>query len=372
MPDITMPAGEPALPETATSVAVTGVQELTTLTEPLPTPGPGEALVRVAYTGICGSDIPRYFDGGVHAFPQVLGHEFSGVVAALGPAADESAPRAPGNSAPQVGARVAVAPLVPCHECERCLAGAPAQCGHYSFIGSRRQGAMSDYVVVPQVNLVPVPHALSLKAAALVEPLSVAIHGVDKAPDPAGQSVVILGGGVIGLMTLLYVLDRGAADVTVVDVAPFNLEMATRLGAHRVVDPRDGGMAALASTAHLVVETAGAAATRAQSLEVAAKDGHVVYVGTPSADLVLDPHAFELILRGELTLHGSWMSYSAPFPGAEWTTAARILAEADFDPAVLVSHEFPLDRVADGFAAIREGERRLKIMFRVAGEEAGA
>ena len=102
---------------TMTSVAVTGPRELSTFTTPLPTLEPYEVLVRVAYTGICGSDVPRYFDGAVHSFPQVLGHEFSGVVASTGTATSVA-----------IGTRAAVAPLVPCHTCERCQAGLPAQC----------------------------------------------------------------------------------------------------------------------------------------------------------------------------------------------------------------------------------------------------
>ncbi|MFT0848024.1 galactitol-1-phosphate 5-dehydrogenase [Actinomycetaceae bacterium L2_0104] len=348
--------------QTMKSVAVTGKQQLSQFTTPLPDLAPDEALVRVAYTGICGSDVPRYFDGAVHGFPQILGHEFSGIVAATGSAAT----RVP------IGTRVAVAPLVPCHSCERCRAGLLAQCPNYSFIGSRRPGAMAEYVVAPEQNLVPVPDSLSLKSAALIEPLTVAIHGLNQAPFPRGGSVAILGGGVIGLMALLAALDRGASSVTVVDIALWNLEMARRLGAHHTINSLEGDLAAefaAIGKPELVIETAGAAPTRRQALEVAARGGQVVYIGTPSADLVLDPHTFELILRGELTIHGSWMSYSAPFPGTEWTDAARILSQVPFDPEMLVTHEFSLDEVATGMDAMRRsGDRRLKVMFRVAGE----
>lgn len=112
-----------------TSIAVTGAESLTAVEAPVPAPGPGQALVRVAYCGICGSDVPRYFDGAVHAFPQVLGHEFSGAVAATGP----------GCSTP-VGTRVAVAPHIPCGRCGQCRDANPTLCENHSFIGSRGPG----------------------------------------------------------------------------------------------------------------------------------------------------------------------------------------------------------------------------------------
>lgn len=345
------------------SVAITGTQEFTPSTVAVPECAPGEALVKVAYCGICGSDIPRYFDGKVHNFPQVLGHEFSGVVTDAG-SASEIRP----------GTRVAVAPLVPCHECDRCEAGAPAQCGRYTFIGSSLPGAMAEYVKVPVANLVPVPDELSLKAAALIEPLAVAIHGVDRVRFEKGSSATVLGGGVIGLMTLLTLLDRGAGTVTVIDVEPWNLEVAKRLGADHTLNALTDDLGehfAAIGAPQLVIETAGAAATRRQALEIAGKGGSVVYVGTPTTDLTLPPKTFERILRRELTVLGSWMSYSAPFPGSEWTEAARILSSPELKPEEFVTHEFSLAELARGFDTMRSGgeHRRLKIMFRVGGEE---
>lgn len=342
------------------SAAVVGEQQLKFVTSPIPSCGPDEVLIRVAYCGICGSDVPRYFDGAVHAYPQVLGHELSGTVAAVGNDVTQVA----------VGDRVAVAPLVPCHACEECLAGHHSLCPRYSFVGSRQQGGLADYVVVPQVNAVPVGD-LDLKLAALIEPLTVAIHGVERAEFEPGQDAAVLGGGVIGLMTVITLRDKGARHITVVDLNPWVLEVARRFGATHTVqvgvqDPtthfRQLGAPAL------TIETAGAAATRQLALDVAAKNGTVVFVGTPTTAVTLDPDTFEHILRKELTLRGSWMSYSAPFPGGEWRQAPRLLATAASDPAAIVTHEFALADVAEGFAVMRSGEQqRLKVMFRIAG-----
>jgi L-iditol 2-dehydrogenase/galactitol-1-phosphate 5-dehydrogenase len=231
---------------------------------------------------------------------------------------------------------------------------------------------MAEYVAVPAVNAVPVGD-LDLKVAALIEPMTVALHGIRRVPFEEGQDAAVLGGGVIGLMTVIALRALGARSVTVVDVNPWNLEMARRSGATHTVNALEQDVAAHfdgVGRPALVVETAGAAATRAQALAVAGKNGAVVYVGTPTTDLTLDPETFEHILRKELTIRGSWMSYSAPFPGDEWTTAARLLAGAASDPADIVSHVFGLGEVADGFAVMRApSARRLKVMFRVHGDQ---
>ncbi|MFT4297369.1 MAG: galactitol-1-phosphate 5-dehydrogenase [Micropruina sp.] len=343
---------------------MTGPQELT-LTEVSPVCGPDEVLVRVAYCGICGSDVPRYFDGAVHSFPQVLGHEFSGVVETVGAAVTTARP----------GDRVAVAPLVPCHHCAECLAGRPSLCPNYSFIGSRRQGALADLVAVPAVNLVSLGD-LSLRTGALVEPLTVAIHGVERADVLPGEPAAVLGGGVIGLLVVLTLRDKGAGPITVVDVDPRNLAVARQFGAAHAVNALTDDVAghfARTGAPTLTVETAGVPPTQRQALAITARRGTVVYVGTAHQDLVLSPTVFEHILRHELTVRGSWMSYSAPFPGHEWADAVRILGSGLVDPGVLISHELPLAEAVRGFQAMRSrDEHRLKVMFRVGGEEAGA
>jgi len=214
---------------TMRAVVVTGKQQLSVTTTPVPACGPDQVLIKVSYCGICGSDVPRYFDGAVHAFPQVLGHEFSGVVHAVGSTVAHVTP----------GDRVAVAPLVPCHDCDECRAGSHSLCNRYSFIGSRQQGAMAEFVAVPAINVVPVGD-LDLKIAALIEPLTVAIHAVDRVAFQAGTDAAVLGGGVIGLMSVITLRDRGARHITVVDINPWVLDMARRFGASHTVQAGTG------------------------------------------------------------------------------------------------------------------------------------
>lgn len=297
---------------------------------------PGKVLVKVAYCGICGSDLPRYFEGGVHAFPQVLGHEFSGTVEEVGEGVTKVA----------AGEKVAVAPLVPCGTCENCQKGEPAMCTQYSFIGSREQGAMAEYVVVPEKNCVKVPENLSLKEAALLEPLTVAIHGIERVRISAGVDVLVLGAGTIGLLTVLSLRAIGVGKITVVDLNDKKLAVAKTAGADETVNPLTQTLEDYYQKnrrPEVAIETAGSSITQKQAVEFVTKQGKVVYVGTSTRDVVFDPETFEKILRGELEVTGSWMSYSAPFPGYEWETGLRYMSTGEIDVKPLITETFKLE-----------------------------
>ena len=121
---------------------------------------PGHVKIKVRYSGICGSDIPRVLNHGVHFYPIVLGHEFSGDVVEVGE----------GVTKVKVGDRVSGAPLLPCMQCDDCQQGNFSLCKHYSFIGSRQQGSNADYVVVPEQNAVPFESSVPYEQGAMFEP----------------------------------------------------------------------------------------------------------------------------------------------------------------------------------------------------------
>lgn len=133
---------------------------------PEPEVKPGYVKIKVHYSGICGSDIPRVLHNGVHFYPIVLGHEFSGDVVEIGE----------GVTKVKAGDRVSGAPLVPCMKCEDCQKGNYSLCKHYSFIGSREQGSNADYVVVPEQNAVPFDASVPYEQGAMFEPSTVALH----------------------------------------------------------------------------------------------------------------------------------------------------------------------------------------------------
>jgi L-iditol 2-dehydrogenase len=320
---------------------------------------PGKVLIKVSYCGICGSDLPRYFEGGVHAFPQVLGHEFSGIVEEVGEDV----------TTVSVGEKVAVAPLVPCGTCENCQKGEPAMCTHYSFIGSREQGAMAEYVVVPEKNCVKVPDNLSLKEAALLEPLTVAIHGIERVRISAGVDVLVLGAGTIGLLTVLSLRAIGVGKITVVDLNEKKLEVAKAIGADETVNPLNTKLEDYYQKNRLpevVIETAGSSITQKQALEFVAKRGKVIYVGTSTRDVVFDPETFEKILRGELEVTGSWMSYSAPFPGYEWETGLRYMSTGAIDVKPLITETFQLEDIAVPFdKMVEKNSAAVKLLYAI-------
>lgn len=344
------------------ALAIQAAQQMDLVTIDKPTPGPGEVLVRVAYCGICGSDFPRYFDGAVHAFPQTLGHEFSGVVEVLSPDVTTVA----------VGDRVVVAPLVPCMSCEQCQAGRPALCTRYSFVGSRQQGALAEYVSVPARNLVPIPESLSLQDAALVEPLTIAIHGIDRVPLPTGARVAVFGAGVIGLLTIMALKARGAGHVVAIDVQEDKLTLARELGADETVLGMGTGTAdyfAAHPAPQICLETAGHPATQVDAITYCAKGGSVVFIGTSTREVTFSPEVFEKILRGELHVTGSWMSYSAPFPGYEWTAAVGMIASGAVTVAPLISKVYDLEDGAQPFEDVRAAKGRLlKVLYRSGGD----
>lgn len=312
-----------------------------------PVPGRGEVLIQVKYTGICGSDVPRVNGTACHFYPNVLGHEFSGTVVELGE----------GVTALQKGDRVAGVPLVPCMQCEDCMRGDYSLCKHYSFIGSREFGSFAEYVVVPERNAVKFEDAVSFEQGAFFEPATIALHGLQRTPFRGGGSVAVLGGGTIGMFVMQWAKIFGAKDAVVFDITPERLELGKRLGATACVNTRDENFMeqAMALTGgrgfDYVFETAGNTITMKMAFALAANKASVCFVGTPTRELSFTVEEWENMNRKEFTLTGSWMSYSAPFPGKEWSLTAHYFKTGalKFDESFIFK-KVPLSQIADAFA----------------------
>lgn len=311
-----------------------------------PVPKAGQVLIKVKYTGICGSDIPRVNGDACHFFPNVLGHEFSGTVEAVGD----------GITALQPGDRVAGVPLVPCMECEDCQKGNYSLCKHYSFIGSREYGSFAEYVVVPEKNAVKFEDAVSFEQGAFFEPATVALHGLQRVNYQGGKNVAILGGGTIGLLTMQWAKIFGAKQVVVFDIEPARLELAEKLGATAGINTLDPDFMdqAKAMTGgrgfDYIYETAGNTITMKMAFELAGNKAQMCYIGTPTKNLTFTVKEWENMNRKEFTLTGSWMSYSAPFPGKEWELTAHYFKTGDlkFDESFIYK-KIPLSRIAEAF-----------------------
>ena len=307
---------------------------------------PGKVIVKVKYTGICGSDVPRVNGDACHYYPNVLGHEFSGVVDEVGE----------GVTTLKKGDRVAGVPLVPCMKCADCQRGNYSLCKHYSFIGSREFGSFAEYIQVPEKNAVKFSDEVSFEQGALFEPATVALHGLRRVDYKGGKTVAILGGGTIGMMTAQWAKIFGAKSVTVFDIVDERLDLAKRLGADYGVN---SGAADFMDQVNeitggrgfdYVYETAGNTITMKMAFRLAANKAGVCFIGTPTKELSFTVDEWEAINRKEFILTGSWMSYSAPFPGDEWDLTAHYFStgELKYDDSFIFK-KMPLSQIADAF-----------------------
>ena len=318
-----------------------------------PEPGLGQVLVKVKYTGICGSDVPRVNKDACHFYPNVLGHEFSGTVEALGQGCEKSGLK--------LGDRVAGVPLVPCMECVDCKRGDFSLCKNYSFIGSRQQGSFAEYACLPQTNLVKFEDEVSFEQGAFFEPATVALHGLWRTPFKPGGNVAILGGGTIGLFLMQWAKIFGAKATCVFDIVRKRLDLSKRLGSTYAIDSSaEGYMKEVEDITKgrgfdYVFETAGNTITMKMAFNLAGNKSNLCFVGTPTHELAFSVDEWENMNRKEFNLTGSWMSYSNPFPGKEWVeVAARFKSgELKFDESFIYK-KMPLSKIADAFELFKK------------------
>ena len=290
-------------------------------------PGPGEVLLQVKVTGICGSDLHSYKDGRIGdtelKSPLILGHEFAGVVEAGGTGVSL-----------EPGTRVAVDPAQPCGRCDLCERGHPNLCRHIRFCGLfPDNGSLCEFMRVPANTCFPVPEALDDAAAVMLEPLGVALHATDLAKIRIGDRVAVLGAGCIGLSIIQIAKLAGAAAVFVAEPLPWRLALAEKLGATPL--PPD-------IEVDIAIEAAWAGDAAQQTLEITRPGGRVVLVGVPFDDRLELKHS--LARRKGLTiLMARRMKHVYP-------RAIRLVAEHRVDVHSLISHRFPLARTAEAFA----------------------
>ncbi len=290
-------------------------------------PGPGDALVDVAYGGICGSDVHYWQRGEVGESvlrdPMVLGHEIVGTVRHA--AAD--------GSGPPAGTAVAVHPAQTCDVCPHCLGGRSNLCAELRYLGSaaRRphtQGGFAERLVVPGARLTPVPEGLDLRTAALAEPASVARHALARLVDGVrGRTVLITGAGPIGLLTVALAHLGGAADIIVTDLHPRPLAIARRVGATHTVEAGSD-----LPPVDVALESAGSPAALAAALRALRPGGTLVQTGQlPSAGVTAP---FHLAVTRELSITGS-----SRFAG-DMTDALAVISahRALFAPIISAEH----------------------------------
>lgn len=318
------------------ALVLTAYHRLELLEVPEPPIGPEDVLVRVEYCGICGSDV-HGLDGstGRRRPPLIMGHEASGRIAQLGPAVEGY----------QVGQPVTFDSTIWCGQCLPCRKGLWNLCDQRRVLGVsceeyRQDGAFAEYVAVPQRILYPLPEGVSFAQAALAEPLAVAIHAIRQIPIDIGDTAVVVGAGMIGLLAIQVLRLVGCSRIWAVDVDPLRLELAGQLGAQEAF-PADR-LDLLAELRHrtqgrgadVVVEAVGLPATVALAVQMVRKGGAVSLVGNLSAQVQLP---LQRVVTGQIRLQGSCASCG------EYPAGLQMLAQRQIQVDPLISAIAPLE-----------------------------
>lgn len=320
-----------------------------------------EVLVQVVYSGLCGSDIPRIFAKGAHFYPITLGHEFSGRVVACGERVTDL----------QQHDAVACVPLLPCFNCPECQRHYYSLCKHYQFVGSRSHGGNAEFIVVKRANLVKLPANVSLLQGAFIEPITVGLHAIQLAGGCQGKEVIIIGAGTIGQLAIQCARAMGARSVTAIDINDDRLKLARQIGAENTFNSAELSPSEIAERLQekrfdqLILETAGTPQTVGLALDIAGPRAQIALVGTLHKDLHLSYSTFSQILRKELTLLGSWMNYSAPWPGEEWQQAMKLFQSADLALEPLIASIDRPQQYAASVAALAGKPMQGKIMLKL-------
>ncbi len=318
-----------------------------TLTEaPRPEPGPGEALIRVRKAAICGTDLHIWkWDDWARAVvpaPMIVGHEYAGEIAALGP----------GVSGLSVGQRVSGEGHIPCGHCRNCHRGLAHICANTKAVGVNRPGAFADYLVIPADNVRPLPDFVPDEIAAILDPLGNAVHTALEF-DVSAEDVLITGAGPIGCMAAAVCRHVGARRIVVSDVNDARLELASRMGADRVVRADRESLADVIPTIGMVegfdigLEMSGAPDALDAMIGAMITGGKMallgLFGGRPSVDLN------RAIFKG-LTMEGIYGRKMFE----TWHKMYALL-ETGLDVSPVISHRLAFEDFAEGFEALAAG-----------------
>lgn len=317
---------------------------------PVPAVGPRDVLIRVEKAGICGTDLHIYewdeWAAGRVRPGRVIGHEFMGTVAAVGPAV---------RSVP-VGARVSGEGHIGCGRCYCCRTGQGHICDRVDIIGIDVDGCFADYVCLPEENVWPLRDDISDEVGALHDPLGNAMHTV-MVDDVAGRSVLVMGAGAIGLLVTQIAKAAGALDVVVLDVNPRKLALAAELGADATFDARAADVEEAVRRRSrdgrgfdVLLEVSGSPEALHMGLRLLRSGGWAGLLGLPPREVAFNL-AEEVIFKG-VTLHG----VNGRKMYETWYQVQDFLAHGRLRPERIISHRLPLRAFDEAFALLRSGE----------------
>jgi L-iditol 2-dehydrogenase len=319
-----------------------------------PHPGPEDLLVKVEACGICGTDRHLLHGEFPSTPPVTLGHEFCGIVEAVGDAVNGFRP----------GMRITGDPNISCGLCPQCQAGRVNLCANLKAIGISRDGGFADYVIVPQKQAFDIPLTLPAEHGAFCEPLACCLHGIDMAAIKAGSSVIVLGGGVIGLLTVQLARLAGATTVILSTRQKSKRDLAEDLGATASFDPSDdnpvdgliGKKGLLPGGADVVIECAGVRETVAQAPKLAKSGGTVVILGVLAQGEKVEIEPFDILFR-ELRVIGSFINPHTHRRAADLVASGKVNVEK------LISRRITLDEAPEAIRnPARSGEIKVLVM----------
>lgn len=310
----------------------------------------GWVLVKVKAAGICSSDIPRIFTKGTYHFPTIPGHEFCGVVKEVYDEDDKEL----------IDKRVGIFPLIPCRECESCGKHQYEMCDNYNYLGSRCDGGFAEYIAVPKWNLIELPEKISFIEGAMFEPLAVALHCTKKAEIQTGESVAIIGTGMIGISAAQWAKKFGASKITV-----YGRSESKR----RIIDDMDGISYEIINNKKIslydkVIEAVGSNDSISYAIESTKPGGKIVLLGNPYEDLELNKDTYWRILRKQLKVEGTWNSSYENNENCDWQEVREALDNNQIDAAKLVSHVFDSSDLKKGLSIMKnKTEPYCKVMI---------
>ncbi len=320
---------------------------------PVPEIGVGEALIKVKYAGICGSDIAIYSGKNSRAkIPVVPGHEIVGEIAAIHDSH---------NSGYKEGERVAVIPTLTCGVCELCLNGRRHLCKSLKFVGIQTNGGFAEYVKVPVSGLIKIPERLEYEKAILVEPLAVAIHAVRLAKVDVYDFAAVIGAGPIGILVALIAKLSGCR-IVISEVSDFRVDNALKLGLDTVrARQEDPVKRILADTgergADLVFECVGHPSTTGQMIEMGCPEAQLIVVGAfkeiPPVDLF------------RLSRKEQWMTASWTYSASDFERSMQLLSQNSAPFEQVISHFIPLEETYQAMEMVKKAEQTMKVVLKV-------
>lgn len=314
-------------------------------------PGPGEVVARPAFVGVCGTDLELLdgvVDPGYVRYPLVPGHEWAGVITAVGP----------GVTGLAAGQLVISEGIIPDRVCPQCVRGETSLCAVYDEIGFTRAGAAADQLLLPAQVVHPLADGVSLAEAALAEPAAVAWRGISRVQPQPGERIAVVGDGTVGLIAAHLLRLTSPGELVVVGQRGEQARLAVEVGASAFALAGTGG---LEMTFDLVVEAAGTPAAVESAFRLARRGGRVLLLGL-AGNGATAKFPIDDVVNNDLAITASF-----GYTSAAWSRVTRLLSTRQLCLGGLITHRFPLESYADAYAALRSGTGpRGKVLIEVA------